>query len=233
MANSYTKAAFGLTVTAAEAALLGKAIEAAAWLEDGDDDAHARAARFAALGADFAATFPASDEDAFDGFLALFDDADYPSLGCDIEIGEADAAGQAAVYFSGEQLDVGVAAELLFRICRSALPFGFDYAFDCDRLRAGEFGGGYVLVTESHVHFNTTATLLDRALARAHGEPGVDGFVLATRSRVHGLRFWNHETGFGPLPQASVFTEREAAEYAMPIALDQPEWLALPAPRYP
>lgn len=233
MANSYTKAAFGLTVTAAEAALLAKAIEAAAYLADGDDEPAARAARFAEFGAEFAAAFPPSDEDVFDGFLALFDDADYPYLGCDIDIGEADAAGRVEVYFCGEQFDVGVAAELLFRVCRSVLPFGFDYAFDCDRLRTGEFGGGYVLVTEAQVHFNTTATLLDRALARAHGDATVDGFVLATGNPEHGLSFWNNDTGFGPLSRATIFTEREAGAFDVPIADDQPEWLALPAPRHP
>lgn len=233
MANSYTKAAFGLTVTAAEAALLAKAIEAADYLADGEDDPAARTARFAALGADFAAVFPPTDEDAFAGFLELFDDADYPYLGCDIDLGKADAAGRVEVYVCGEQFDVGVAAELLFRVCRSALPFGFEYAFDCDKLRAGEFGGGYVLITADHVHFNGTATLLDRALARAHGDASVDGFVLATRNREHGLSFWSNEAGFGPLSQATVFTEREAGEYDVPIADDQPEWLALPAPRHP
>lgn len=233
MANSYTKAAFGLTVTAAEAALLAGAIEAAALLDDGDDDPAARAASFATLGADFATAFPPTDDDPFAGFLTLFDDADYPYLGCDIDIGEADAVGRVEVYFSGEQFDVGVAAELVFRVCRSALPFGFEYAFDCDKLRAGEFGGGYVLITAEHVHFNGTATLLDRALARAHGDTTIDGFVLTTRHSEHGLSFWNNDAGFGPLARATVFTEREADDYDVPIADDQPEWLALPAPRHP
>lgn len=233
MANSYTKAAFGLTVTADEAALLAKAVEAAALLDGGDEDPAARGDSFATLGADFARVFPPTADDPFGGFLALFDDADYPYLGCDIDIGEADAIGRVEVYFSGEQFDIGVAAELLFRVCRSAMPFGFEYAFDCDKLRAGEFGGGYVLITTEHVHFNGTATLLDRALARAHGDATVDGFVLTTRHPEFGLSFWNSGAGFGPLARASVFTEREAGEYDVPIADDQPEWLALPAPRHP
>lgn len=233
MANSYTKAAFGVAVTPAEAGVLAKARAAAEFLAGGEDEPGAREARFAALGADFAAVFPAGAEDPFEGFLALFDDPDYPSLGCDIDIGEADAAGQVPVYLAGDQFDVGVAAELLFRVCRSALPFGFEYALDCDRLRAGEFGGGYVLVTEERVHFNATNAMLDQALARAHGDETVDGFVLATRDREHGLSFWNQALGFGPLFQATIFTEREAAEFDLPIADDQPEWLAMPAPRHP
>lgn len=56
------------------------------------------------------------------------------------------------------------------------------------------------------------------------------GFVLTTRDHVHGLSFWNNDYGFGPLFNATVFSEAEAAEYDMPIAGDGPEWLAMPAP---
>lgn len=58
---------------------------------------------------------------------------------------------------------------------------------------------------------------------------GAFGFVLATRDRNHGLSFWNNAFGFGPLFNATVFSEAEAAAFDMPIA-EEPEWLALPAP---
>ncbi len=67
----------------------------------------------------------------------------------------------------------------------------------------------------------------DTADAAAEGE---FGFVLATRDPAHGLSFWNNDYGFGPLFNATVFSEAEAAEFSVPIADDEPEWLALPAP---
>ncbi len=60
---------------------------------------------------------------------------------------------------------------------------------------------------------------------------GAYGFVLAKRDAVHGLSFWNNDFGFGPLFNASVYDEKEAAKCDLPIADDEPEWLALPAPR--
>ena len=59
---------------------------------------------------------------------------------------------------------------------------------------------------------------------------GAYGFVLATRDRTHGISFWNKVYGFGPLFNATVFSEAEAPAFEMPIADDQPEWLAMPAP---
>lgn len=62
---------------------------------------------------------------------------------------------------------------------------------------------------------------------------GAYGFVLATRDRAHGLSFWNREYGFGPLFNATVFSETDAGGFDVPIADDEPEWLALPAPLAP
>ncbi|WP_232474349.1 hypothetical protein [Sphingomonas sp. MA1305] len=50
------------------------------------------------------------------------------------------------------------------------------------------------------------------------------------RDRDHGLSFWNGGTGFGRLRDAAVFSEAEAARVNLPIADDEPEWLAMPAP---
>lgn len=58
---------------------------------------------------------------------------------------------------------------------------------------------------------------------------GAFGFVLATRDGTHGLSFWNEAYGFGPLFNATMFTEAEAAAFDVPIADGEPEWLALPA----
>ena len=59
---------------------------------------------------------------------------------------------------------------------------------------------------------------------------GAFGFVLATRDHAHGLSFWSNDYGFGPLFNATVFSEAEAGIFGVPIADDTPEWLAMPVP---
>lgn len=58
---------------------------------------------------------------------------------------------------------------------------------------------------------------------------GEFGFVLAVRDRQYGLSFWSNDTGFGNLSSATVFSAAEAATVDVPI-VDEPEWLAMPAP---
>lgn len=58
---------------------------------------------------------------------------------------------------------------------------------------------------------------------------GAFGFVLAVRDETHGLSFWSKAYGFGPLFNATVFSESDAAAFDLPAAETEPEWLALPA----
>ena len=46
------------------------------------------------------------------------------------------------------------------------------------------------------------------------------------RDEEEGLLFWNKADGFGSLETADVFTEQQARD--LPIAHDQPKWIALP-----
>jgi hypothetical protein len=63
---------------------------------------------------------------------------------------------------------------------------------------------------------------------------GTFGFVLATRDHAHGPSFWNNDYGFGPLFNATVFSEAEAGEFSVPIANDEPEgWPCPPAQQRP
>ena len=55
---------------------------------------------------------------------------------------------------------------------------------------------------------------------RAAAVEGAFGFVLTTRDHAHGQSFWNNAYGFGPLFNATVFSEAEAAEFNVPIADD-------------
>ena len=147
MSNSYTKAAFDLTVTVAEADMLRRVIAAVERIDGTEAGSDVRDAHYASLGKDFADLFPRGDEDPFGGLLDLFEDPQYPYLDFHVVFDEADQLGQVLVTFSGEQFGIDVAARLIQRCARSALPFGFEWASDCDRLRVGEFGGGYVVIT--------------------------------------------------------------------------------------
>lgn len=229
MSNSYTKAAFGISVTLSEADFLRRVVGAIELIGDAEIGIEALEAHYRGMGDDFFARFPRTPQSAFDGLLDLFPDQNYPSLDFDIDFGTPDAAGQVVLFFSGGQFGVETAAKLIQLCAPSVLPFGFEFALDCDRLRAGEFGGGYVAITADRIEYGHTAQMLDRAIGRALDE-GADGLVLATRDAEHGLSFWSNEDGFGRLAQATVFSEAEAAKFDVPIAADQPEWLAMPAP---
>lgn len=230
MSNSYTKAAFTLVVTAAEADLLRRVVAAIEIISDTSIDLDGLETHYATVGADFALLFTRSELSPFDGLLDLFPDPNYPMLDFDIDIGKPNGKGQVVVFFSGEQFGIETAANLIQRCARSALPFGFEWAADHDRLRPGEFGGGYVAITEMDVEYASTGRMLERALDRTRDE-GADGFVLAGRQTDHGLGFWNDTDGFGRLARARVFSEAEAASADVPIATERAEWLAMPAPR--
>lgn len=229
MANHFTKASFVLAVTPAEAEVLRLVPEAVDSLDDADLEPAERTARFAALGPAFADAFPPSADDPFDGFLGLFSDPDYPRLGFTLQVDPPGATDTVKVWIHGEQVDIEAAAALIQAAAKSALPFGFEYALDCDRMRPGEFGGGFVVIREDDIEFSGSARGLERALSRRPGE-AENGLVVATRDAEEGLLFWNTETGFGDLERATVFSEAEAADFDLPIANDQPEWLALPSP---
>lgn len=229
MSNSYTKAAFTLVVTVPEADLVRRVVDAVSLIADPAVRLDALEAHYATIGDDFADIFPRTELSPFDGLLELFPDAAYPSLDFDVAIGDPDADGRVILFLSGEQFGIETAANLIQRCARSALPFGFEWSSDHDRLRAGEFGGGYVVITEAAIHYASTGQMLDRALGRARDE-GADGFVLATRHAGHGLSFWNDAEGFDRLARARVFSEAEAASFDLPIANARAEWLAMPAP---
>lgn len=229
MANHFTKASFTLAVTPAEAAILRLIDDAIEALDDAALETDARAARFAALGHAFAVCFPPTEADPFSGFLEIFSDPGYPRLGFTLQIDPPGTGETVGVWIHGEQVDIEAAAVLIQATARSALPFGFEYALDCDRMRPGEFGGGFVVIRADDIEFGGSARGLAQALTHRPGE-AEHGLVIGTRDAEEGLLFWNSETGFGSLETATVFSEAEASNTDLAIANDQPEWLALPAP---
>lgn len=235
MSNSYVHASFAITVTAAEAEALADVARAVEAIEDAaGDPAIDLAGRYDALSPAFRAAFPAEAENPFGSFIAVFSDPDYPVLGFAIEALERRPDCRTDIVLSGDQFGVEEAANLLFAICKSALPFGFEYALTCDRLRPGEFGGGFVVVTPDGISYHGTRNDLDRALARQVGDDD-RRFVLSARDPQHGLRFWNREAGFGALEDATPFrsTEVDAACFDIPYGTASPVWMALPRPLAP
>ena len=167
MADNYVQAAFAVTMTAAEAKLVAACGEAIDILDAARDVQGETALEiaFGKLGPDFAAAFPAQAGNTFGSFAAIFDNPAFICLGADIFIGEAQENGLVTVSCYGSHINPDNIAALLFHCAKSALPFGFEYAWTCDKFRISEFGGGAVLITaEGLQHFNTNR-MLDEALA--------------------------------------------------------------------
>lgn len=226
MANHFVKASFMLCVTRTEAEILRQIDDAIDAVGDPSLEDAARVERFATLGPDFATVFPPAATDPFDGFLAIFTDPDHPRLGFTLQIDPPGAPGEASVWIHGDQIDIEVAAALIQSVAKSALPYGFEYALDCDRMRPGEFGGGYVVIREDDIEYGGSARGLERALGRGATSDG--SLVLTIRDAKEGLLFWNAADGFGSLDRATVYSQGQAANTDLPIADDQPEWIGLP-----
>lgn len=129
MSNNYIKAAFSLVVTPDEAALLRLAVKAIDILDTTGDDADLALA-YDALGTAFHAAFPPKGESRFESFLALFDDWHFPYLDAHIDIDDVPAGDDGTpaacrAIFSGDQFGVEQVANLIFSVCKSALPCGF------------------------------------------------------------------------------------------------------------
>lgn len=229
MSNSYTKAAFTLVVTSAEADILRAVPEIVDLVADGSLTLAELDAAWSRQSAGFQAAFPRAEHSPFDAILDLFEDPNFLQLHFDMVICEPDVEGAVQVHFSGEQFDVDAAARLIQRVARSALPTGFEYACTSDRLRNHEFGGGYICITQDAITGNYSSRLLDQAVAHAKGEDAY-GLVLSTRDKDYGPLFWNDATGFADLREARVFSEAEAQDFDLSICNDEPEWLALPMP---
>ncbi|MDX3911033.1 MAG: hypothetical protein QHC67_14610 [Sphingobium sp.] len=177
MSNSYVKAAFSLFMSAEDAAMVAKALRASELLTDNLSDPDLKLS-FDALGHDFITLFPAKGPNHFGSFIRLFDDPAYPTFDCEIAIGEPDSCDVCEVTFSGNQFGIESVARLIHTACRAALPCGFEWAYTGDKLRCGEHGGGYVVITGDGPAFRTTSTLLREALvgSPAPAEPVIAVF---------------------------------------------------------
>jgi hypothetical protein len=227
MANNYIHAAFAVTITASEAELIAAAETAINAIEE-DLQGEDRREAYEALGSAFADAFPPISDDPFSGFMPIFPDKDFPCFDATITIEDGQDHTTRVVTFSGDQFGIEQVANLLFACAKSALPIGFEYAYTCDKLRNDEFGGGAVIIKADGIDYHSTHAIVSNALS-AQPDTETARLVLTTRDAEHGLLFWNNEAGFGNFTSATLFTEAEAAAFDVPIALDEPEWLACPA----
>lgn len=166
MANHYLKASFVLTVAPDEADLIGLAFEAAELLADRPDEEE-QVARHAGFGPAFADAFPVGEDDPFAGFRDLFDEPDHPTFGCSVERLGTDGDGREQLWFSGEQVGIDALPRLFCVAAPTALPFAFEFSFDCDRLRIGEFGGGIAIAEADGARWITTRALVEEVQAPA------------------------------------------------------------------
>lgn len=113
VANHFVKASFTLRVTHREAGVLRQIEDALAIFEDGDLEPGKRAARFAAMGDEFAACFPPSERDPLGGFLGLFSDPDFPRFGCTMQVDPPGEGDSTAVWIHGDQVDIEATAALI------------------------------------------------------------------------------------------------------------------------
>jgi hypothetical protein len=224
MADYFTTAAFVIEVDGHEAELLDEVIEIAEQLTEGFDTPAEANAVYAAASPHFRTLFPRSDAgDPFAGLLALFEDPSFPSP--DALIWHVPAAGKPGrhnVHVEGENVSVFSVARLLQKVCPSGLPFRFGWAHTSLPMRVGAFGGGYLEVREDRiVRFWSPGD-----------DPDAVRLVVALKDDRCGLLFWNKDSGFGMLKEASVFSPSEADSFRLPPTQGhKPGWLELPPTR--
>ena len=219
MSNCYTHSCFVLWITAAEYALVREAIGFVEFLDE-EPEAEVVTEHWLGLSETFRAAFPSVDDDPVSGFLAIFPDSGFPTFGTSFAFEEQDDA-TIRLFATADQFEPDAVAGLLHRTITQSLPVMVSWSYDSDRHHPDAFGGGFMIDTAG-IHWIGTSMVHDKT----HFAPKL---VIAMRDGEEGLLFWNNNTGFGPLETADVYTESQAQGADLPIADDQPEWLALPA----
>lgn len=163
MADYFLSASFEFHCSNAEMALLEEAFALSADLNDDIEPA--------ALSSEFLAAFPPlPQEDPYSGFLALFDDANFPNLGADLTGGNSlEEPAISTAHISGStDFQPGPIAGIIQRCCQASLahgPITFEWAETCSRLRIGGFGGGWCAVYPNYIEIQSTRDALKKAQA--------------------------------------------------------------------
>lgn len=184
MANNYLKLSFTISPTSQEAALLDECYDLSTEL--GDFEEEELETRYDSMSDAFKMAFPKTPAntvfpdtvgrgetgpdgggrekgDPFASFRELFSDGDFPTFDCEC-FGENGEIG--CYLIAGTQADTYAIASLIQKCAPSILPFGFEWSQDCDRLRPGEFGGGYYVVTSDDIIGGGTNWLMQGELQK-------------------------------------------------------------------
>lgn len=162
MADCYTQGSFAFTCSHAEMALIEEAFQASYDFADGGTPTEPTL--------EFLAAFPPiTSDDPWSGFLAIFDDPDFPSFGVDFEGGSTlDQPDVSSISFlSMTDFQPAALGELIHHCCQDTLrqaSIGFEFAFSCSRARRDEFGGGWCAVFADRIEIETTREALSRAI---------------------------------------------------------------------
>lgn len=163
MAETYFSASFAFSCTNAEMALMEEAFSVS---EDLNCEMEPPSPS-----PEFLNAFPPTQGgDQWSGFLALFDDPNFPMLGADLSGGNSanEPAISTALISGTTDFQPWAIAELIRRCCQASLglaPIGFEWAVTCSRARPGEFGGGRCAIFADRVDIQSTGEALNHALA--------------------------------------------------------------------
>lgn len=178
MSNSFTAIAFSVVVMSAEGALAKDCLALCDELDilSYDKDVAGIAKAYEETSPHFKSTFPMveGEADPFVSFRRLFDDPQCPSFGVDIDIEPASEAGTVAIVITSRDADLSALANLLQKVCRSALPVAFTYASYSDRLRVGSIDGGFVGIDADNIDIQSGAAAIERPWRK---RPAIDQFV--------------------------------------------------------
>lgn len=162
MADHFTQGAFAFMCSIDEAALIEEAWQLAADLmSDFTPDS---------VSDEFLAVFPpAKDDGPLSGFMAIFDEANFPDFGADLRVENSTDDPQICTVsiFSTTDFQPWPIAGLIQRCCRVSLakaPVGFDWSHSCTRPYPDSFGGGWCAIFADRIEIETTKEVLSKAL---------------------------------------------------------------------
>lgn len=171
MANDFLQTTFAIPVMPDEAALLEECFTVATELSSDFaelpiDGMQTVKAYYTSRSEAFRITFPKKpeEEEPFAGFFDLWSDPGFLGFYADLSI-RGDPEGRAQFAFiSGDDVDVHSIASLIQKVCKSALPFGFQWAAVCDKDQPDASGGGYYVITDAEILGGPTRWLIDETL---------------------------------------------------------------------
>ncbi|WIW89620.1 hypothetical protein K3M67_06590 [Sphingobium sp. V4] len=172
MPNPFLQTAFAIPLTPDEAVLLEECFTVAAELssdfaEISTDGMQTLKSYYASRSEPFRITFPKKPEedDPFAGFFDLWSGDGFLGFDADLSIRRDPEGKPQFAFISGDDVDVHSIASLIQKVCKSALPFGFQWAesYEDDDYSTA-FGGGYYVISDADIFGGPTRSLMDDML---------------------------------------------------------------------